>query len=229
MSPFAAISLALSIASLMVSTQGFAQVAGSEDTRPLSPAQIALFETPHLANVSQPVTLDYSFVENGAVNFTDRVAIHVSAPHSDGTKLVSFDFLTGAHKIPYPPVDNFAGNPLLMMFLEHDVETMKQQFGLSATYFRNRIREAFVDRAVVSDTSFMLAGQSLAANQITVQPFLGDHRLDRLPTVQAKTYVFVLAKGVPGTLAELRTEIPPDATDGAPAFRDTLTYTGERQ
>ena len=222
-------SLALFVASATVATQGLAQTAQSQDSRPLSPAQIALFETPHLVNVSQPVTLEYSFEEKGAVDFTDRVAIHVSAPHPDGTKLVSFDFLTGVHKVPYPPVDNFTGNPLLMMFLEHDVAAMKQQLGLSATYFRNRIREAFVDRAVVNATSFVLDGQSLAAKRITVQPFLNDHRLDRLPSVQAKTYVFVLAEGVPGTLAELRTELPPDPTDGAPAFRDTLTYTGKSQ
>ncbi len=228
MSRMTAISLALIVASSMPSMPGLAQGAESQDARPLSPAQIALFETPHLSNLSQPVTLEYSFVENGAADFTDRVAIHVSAPHPDGSKLVSFDFLTGVHKIPYPPVDNFTGNPLLMMFLEHDVAAMKQQLGLSATYFRNRIREAFVDGAVVNETSFVLDGQSLAAKRITVQPFLNDHRLDRLPSVQAKTYVFVLADGVPGTLAELHTELPPDPTDGAPALRDTLTYTGKR-
>ncbi len=228
MSRLAAVCLTLIVALSIVSMPGLAQVSGSQDTRPLSPAQIALFETPHLANVSQPVTLEYSFVENGAADFTDRVAIHVGAPHPDGTKLVSFDFLTGVHKVPYPPVDNFTGNPLLMMFLEHDVAAMKQQLGLSATYFRNRIREAFVDRAVVNETSFVLDGRSLAAKRITVQPFLDDHRLDRLPSVQAKSYVFVLADGVPGTLAELHTELPPDPTDGAPALRETLTYTGER-
>ncbi len=148
-----------------------AQGAEPQDTRPLSSAQTALFETPHLRNVSQAETLEYSFVRSGASGFTDRVEIHIGAPHADGTKSVSFDFLTGARHLPYPTVDNFAGNPLLMMFLERDVRDMKEQLGLSATYFRNRIREAFVDRAVVADASFMLDGRALPAREITVRPF----------------------------------------------------------
>ena len=63
MSRLAAVCLTLIVALSIVSMPGLAQVSGSQDTRPLSPAQIALFETPHLANVSQPVTLEYSFVE----------------------------------------------------------------------------------------------------------------------------------------------------------------------
>ncbi len=207
---------------------GLAQSAEPQDTRPLSPAQTALFETPHLHNVSQPETLEYSFVRSGASGFTDRVAVHVGAPHTDGTKSVSFDFLTGARRLPYPPVDNFAGNPLLMMFLERDVRDMKEQLGLSATYFRNRIREALVDRAVVADASFTLDGRALPARQITLRPFADDQRLERLPSVRGKTYVFVLADGVPGMLAELRSELPPDPALGAPALRETLTFVGEK-
>ncbi len=205
-----------------------AQSAEPQDTRPLSPAQAALFETPHLRNVSQPETLEYSFVRSGDSGFTDRVEIHVGAPHADGTKSVSFDFLTGARHLPYPTVDNFAGNPLLMMFLERDVRDMKEQLGLSATYFRNRIRQAFVDRAVVADASFMLDGRALPAREITVRPFADDQRLERSPSVQGKTYVFVLADGVPGTLAELRSELPADPALGAPAFRETLTFVGDK-
>ena len=61
-------------------------------------------------------------------------------------------FLTGEHHVFFPAVDNFHGNPLLMLFLEHDVREMRDAIGVTATYCRNRIREAFSDRARVADT-----------------------------------------------------------------------------
>jgi len=36
----------------------------------------------------------------------------------------------------FPGVDDFHGNPLLMFFLEHDVQEMSAQFGVAAAYFR---------------------------------------------------------------------------------------------
>src|SRR5881392_2106829 len=62
-----------------------ALIAGSAhaatDTRPLSPAQIALFETPHLANVDHPTTLQYRFERDGAGAFTDSVAERIEKIH----------------------------------------------------------------------------------------------------------------------------------------------------
>ena len=141
------------------------------DQRPLSPAQIALFETPHLQNVGQAETLRYQFVRQGPDGFTDNVALHVRQIHPDGTKDLSFDFLTGERRVPYPELDDFRGNPLLMVLLDRDVLEMKQTLGLSATYFRNHIREAFVDHATDDATSFMLDGQRVPAQVVTVKPF----------------------------------------------------------
>ena len=48
--------------------------------------------------------------------------------------------------MPFPPMIGFRGNPVLMFFLEHDVEEMQRVDGGAASYFRTRIRQAFVDR-----------------------------------------------------------------------------------
>ena len=50
------------------------------DLRPLSPAQIALFEPPRLQGIGCPETLTYNSVREGAARY--------------GTKNVTFDFLT---------------------------------------------------------------------------------------------------------------------------------------
>ncbi len=197
-----------------------------DDQRPLSAAQVALFESPHLGNVSHAETLDYQFVREGPGGFTDRLAMHVLQVHPDTTKEVSFDFLTGARRVAYPELDHFRGNPLLLLVLERDSQEMKATLGLSAAYFRNHIREAFVDRASIQATDFPLAGRSVPARVVTVRPFATDARLEHFPTVQAKTYSFVLCDSIPGTVAEMRIEMPPDPAAGIPAFAQRITFQG---
>ncbi len=198
----------------------------TEDQRPLSMAQTALFETPHLQNVSHPETLDYQFVREGPGGFTDRLAVHVLQIHPDKTKELSFDFLTGARRVAYPEIDNFRGNPLLLVVLERDAQEMKATLGLSETYFRNHIREAFVDRATVDSAEFSLDGKPVPARRVVVRPFAADARLEHFPTVQGKTYTFVLSDSVPGTIAEIRIEMPPDAAAKIPAFAQRITFQG---
>jgi hypothetical protein len=43
------------------------------DDVPLSPAQILLFDTPHLKAIGHPVSLEYSFHRNGPAAFDDLV------------------------------------------------------------------------------------------------------------------------------------------------------------
>ena len=198
----------------------------AEDQRPLSMAQIALFETPHLQNVGHAETLDYQFSREGPGGFTDRLAMHVLQVHPDRSKQLSFDFLTGARRVPYPEIDNFRGNPLLLLVLERDAQEMKATLGLSAAYFRNHIREAFVDCATVAVTEFSLDGKPVPARSVTVRPFADDTRLEHFPTVQGKTYTFVLSDSVPGSLAEMRIEMPPDVALKIPAFAQRITFQG---
>lgn len=206
----------------------------AEDPRPLSAAQVALFETPHLQNVRQPETLDYEIVRGGDSGFTDRIAVHVRAIRADGSKDLSFDFMTGAHHQAYPELDSFRGNPLVMLVLERDVIEMKATLGLSAAYFRNRVRQSLVDQASVAEGPVTFAGpsgemQTGPGRVVTVRPFEHDERMGRLPSVQKKSYVFVLADGVPGGIAELRIEMPGDAERQLPAFSERISFTGTDQ
>jgi len=103
---------------------------------------------------------------------------------------------------------------------------MKEALGLSSSYFRNKIREAFVTGATMADTSVLLNGVTVPAREITIQPFLGNARLERIPSVQAKSYTFVLADTVPGMIAEIRISVPADAKMDSPAFSQRTIFTG---
>jgi hypothetical protein len=221
--------LSASLAMFGLAGTCFAQPAEPElRDRPLSPAQIALFETPHLKPITQPETLEYRFERTGIEPFADTVALHITQIHPDGSKYVNFDFLTGERRTFYPAVDNFTGNPVLMIFLEHDVQEMRQQIGVAATYFRNRVREAFVDRAAIAESTIEAGGKTIPARQITLKPFADDQRFEKLPAIRGKTYSFVLSDQIPGKFQAIKVDIPADPETGAPAWSEQITFVGEK-
>src|SRR6185312_15277228 len=75
--------------------------ARAEDERPLSPAQIALFESNHLKEITRPAVLDYSFQHRGGEDgdFEDKVSADIRTVHEDGKKDVWVDFLTGKRQM----------------------------------------------------------------------------------------------------------------------------------
>ncbi len=216
--------MTLLLAGMAIAPPAWAQAAQTDDTRPLSPAQVLLFETPHMQNLSHPETLAYAYTRNGAAGFTDTVTLHIRQVNPDGTKNVAFDYLTGPRRVAFPELDHFRGNPLLMVTLERDVTEMKDQLGLSASYFRNKIREGFVSAADVAPGTYLLGGKEVPAQVVTLRPFAREERLERLSQVQAKTYTFTLSDAVPGGIAEIRIAMPADVRMGAPTFEQRTTF-----
>jgi hypothetical protein len=199
------------------------------DPRPLSPAQVALFESDHMHGINERAELSYAFHHeetDEAKSYDDRIALDVR-PQPDGRKDVWVDFLTGEHHVPYQPAVDFRGNPVLMFFLERDVQEMHKLTGGAATYFRNRIRQAFVDRATVRKTTVEAAGRQAPGTEITLEPFSHDPRIAIFPGWKDKSYRFVLSDEVPGTIYEIATEVP--GADGQkPRFKETMIFAGEK-
>lgn len=202
----------------------------AEDDRPLSPAQIALFESNHMKGIEHPVVLNYTFEHHGAPDgdFDDKVTADIRTIHDDGKKDVWIDFLTGEHHVNFPPALGFDGNPLLMFFLEHDVMEMRTVTGGAAQYFRNRIRNSFVDRAEMHPVQFTLAGAEQSGTEIDVAPFRGDPNLERFGAFGDKTYHFILSDAVPGNIYPISTTVTP-ASGASGLFEESMTYAGEHE
>ena len=214
---------------------GIAAPAAAADDQPppLSPAQVALFESDHLKSITKPVRLDYAFEHHGGTgDFTDKVSETIREVHEKGGKDVAVEFLSGEHQMGFPPVNGFHGNPVLMYFLEHDVVELRQATGGATTYFRNRIRRAFLDGATMHPTEVTVGGKTQAATEIVITPFRNDAQIVRFPGVAEKSYRFVLCDAVPGTIYQISTSVPkptqPAGGAGAvAAFDETMTYSGE--
>jgi len=200
---------------------------------PLSPAQIALFESDHLKNIQHPDRLEYRFsreagsdaLDKAGGGYVDRVELDLR-PRDDSKKDVWVVFLSGEHHVPFPPLSGFQGNPVLMFFLERDVSEMQQHLGGAASYFRRRLREAFLDRAQVKPVEVTRDGTTVPGTEITLTPFTDDPRIAGFPGVKDKIYRFVLSEGVPGGIYEIASEVPGEAGQ-APSVRETMIFAGE--
>ena len=188
-------------------------------------AQVALFDTPHLENIAKPMALTYDFRHRatGGGAFDDQVKMIVTEVQADGRKNLSFEYLSGSRQRPFSAIEGFRGNPLIMLFLQHDVEEMKEVTGGPSGYFRNRIRNAFRDNAQVEELTVEHADSSLPARRITIRPYATDPNLDRFPEFAGKWYEFILAPGIPGGLYRIRAVVPSDDGD-APLVENSLTY-----
>lgn len=210
------------VLSLVILSAGPASAASDAD---YTAAQLALFDTPHLKNITSPSTLAYDFQHRSgpAEDYDDKVEMIVTSVRPDGGKDLDFRYLTGERQQPYGTLEGFRGNPLIMLFLQRDVDEMAAKLGGGSGYLRNRIRFAFRNGAEVEQATVELAGKAMPATRIVIQPYASDPNGEQLPFFREKTYEFLLAPDVPGGLYRIRAYIPVPGGD-APVVEDSLTF-----
>ncbi|MGJ9420608.1 hypothetical protein ACHAC9_23065 [Massilia sp. CMS3.1] len=174
--------------------------------QPVSPAEVLLFETDHLAKMQAPATLVYEFrkLSNAESPLTDSVQLDVS--RSKGQVQAALHFLSGARKRDLPKVDDAHGNPVLLGFLEHDIGEMKRLTGGAVGYFRKRIRLALAS-AQVTPQRITWQGKTVEGKAVRIQPYLDDPLHARFENYVRKTYTFVLSDAVPGGLYQVSTSL----------------------
>lgn len=207
-----------------------AQMATAQD---ISPAETLLFQTNHLQNIHEPVTLTYAYkkVSNVEPGFDDEVHVDVTKINPDLSVSVSMRFLSGSRKLEIPEVGNSQGNPALLGFLERDIVEMKRLAGGSTNYFRKRIRLALADAAQVRRIIFTYKGKQVEGQEVSVQPYLNDPLHERFEKYVNKSYVFVISNQVSGGVYQIRTSssgggngtMPQDKT----VMEETLTLIKE--
>jgi hypothetical protein len=166
----------------------------------LSVANQALYTTNHLKSITEPAILIYDFERKGTLGeaLKDSVEEKITEVLPSGRKNMSFQFLSGENRVRFPPQYGFNGNPIFMLFLEHDVRELQQLTGGNALYFRNRIRNALAGSAEVNPTTFTFRGETFNGTEIRIQPFLGVELAHRFPKYAQRTYVFILSDEIPG-------------------------------
>ena len=180
-----------------------------------SAAEQALFIDNQMAALRPPATLHYVFRKTGSLEeaFDDTVDVLLTAQPDGTCCAASAKFFTGARQVPQPAVEGVQGNPAIFYFLERDIKEMERLTKGKANYFRKRIRMAVYQGAVIRNITLPYRGQHVAVSEISISPYLDDPNRSRYEKLANKTYVFLMAKAVPGGLYGIRARI--DAASAA--------------
>lgn len=188
----------------------------------------AVFEPGRFAGITSPVVLRYRFEMRGQGIETPKpspVRVEVRSVAPDGGKEVWLDLFEGPQQRHFGPVAAREQNPLVITFLQMDVNEMGRLTGGASGYFQQQIRRAFNDPAETEAVTIELDGRSLPATRLTLRPFQNDPAIDRFPAFRAKAYVFTVADGIPGGVWQLVARVP-DPADGRLILEKSLTFEG---
>jgi hypothetical protein len=190
--------------------------------------QELVFQAHLLADLSEPQTLHYRYQKRGSMMpeaYRSQVSMEVREVREDGRKLVHFDMFEGQARRQFGPMQARVQNPLLIVFLQRDVVQMGNQTGGSPEYFRNRIREAFLEPAVVERLEVRVDGAVLPAVRVTITPFANDPQIARFAEFRHKRYEFTVAAALPGGLYEIAARTPKGDTKEM-LLEERITYAG---
>lgn len=194
-----------------------------------STAEQALFLDNQLGRVKPPQTLHYAYTRRGSLepSFDDRVDVAFTA-QSDGTCCsASTQFLDRARGAPQPSIDGLRGNPVILYFLERDIHEMQRLTKGQPNYFRNRIRMAIYQNAVIRTVERPYAGRVVTVREITVVPYADDPLRARFERFSHKRYVFELSSEVPGGVYAIETRMADStAVDAPPLVIERLLLEG---
>ncbi len=188
-----------------------------ENKQDFSAAEKLLFMSNQLSGIKPPSTVNYSFRKSGSLeeSFEDKVVLKVDKTAEGKCCSARTEFLSGARQLPSAELPTAEGNPVLLNFLERDINEMKRLTKGSTNHFRKYIRMAAYNAATVRDASFTYKGKSVAGKEITLTPFLEDPNRPKYEKFVRKTYQFMLCDAVPGGVLAVRTQIASE-TDGQP-------------
>ena len=190
----------------------------------VSAAERALFVDKHLDALRPPVTLHYDYRKTGSLEapFDDSVDVLLAALPGGGCCSASAQFLHGERAVRPPVIDDVQGNPAILYFLERDIREMQRLAKGQANHFRQRIRLALAQSAVIRDIKLPYHGSEVAVREISIKPYLNAPHRARYEKLANKQYIFMLSSQVPGGLYGIRTRIAGDSAQAPPLMIEEM-------
>lgn len=195
----------------------------AETPEELNKAQLLVFLGDHLQLIPAGATVVYRFAhrETGLPEHQDEVRMTVTKVRDDALRDLSFEFLSGADRLPFQPAQGYRGNPVAIQFLERDIRDMALQTGRPVAHFRNRIKKAFND-PWIEETRVTVGDATFDATEIKVTPFASDPDVAKFEGYANKEYRFVYAAQIPGGLVDIRTHM--QVQTGAMEIEEELSF-----
>lgn len=192
-----------------------------------SDAEMKLWFSDHLENITEPIKLMYEFSKSGTYEegFNDTVFLDIIHINEDGTKNADMQFFSGERKQYVRPenVINITGNPVLGIYMQGDIYEMDRYTGGSWRYFLNSIKSSIHSDAVVEPVEFEFSGKKYNGEKVTFSPYLNDPKRRQIGKFAGKTYELIFCEEIPGQLFQIKTVIPPEDGEGEPLVEEVLT------
>lgn len=210
---FIVFALAVTAGQMLCGSRALGQEEGKEPLK-ANEAQKLLLMKDHLSKIKKPSILRYSFERKSQKaddSFKDTIDLKVTKVKESGAKDLSFEFFTGSRKRPYPDVQDFRTNGLVMVSLTRDIWQMARDIGKhaqQANYFGKRINISFRKDPAIEDVELKTESGTIKAKKITLQPFLKDYHVAKFRQFEHKTYEFFFSEDIPGEFYMLRTFVP---------------------
>jgi hypothetical protein len=181
----------------------------------VSEATRLLFQVPYLAQLQPGTTIVYAYKRTSSDEqkygraLEDTIRVDVSADMTDVSKRSAMlHIFSGTRQRNIGPFSQTEGNPAIMIILEQDTFELKRRIGGQPAYFRNRIRRALRESAVVEAMTINHNGREIPGRTITIEPFKGDRNMSNTPDYASILYRFVVSSEVPGGIFEISSLIP---------------------
>jgi len=192
-----------------------------------SEAEVKMWFSDHLENITEPTVLMYEFTKTGTYEegFNDTVFLEIKQINEDGTKNADMKFFTGERKQYVRPenVTNITGNPVLGIYMQGDIYEMDRYTGGSWRYFLKSIKSSIHDNAVVEPVEFEFSGKIYSGEKISFRPYLDDPKRRQFEKFANKTYELIFSEDIPGRLFQISTIIHPEEGDTEPLVKEVLT------
>lgn len=215
--------LALGLALLAAGAIAAPQQAEQE----FSLANRLLFLQDHLTDSEGALRFQYTLTKSGAMpgekGFSDVITM-TARPAKGGGKDVIFDYLSGKRTRFMRDIPNARGNPIIMMFLQRDVNEMERLTGGHWRYFQDRVKLALEQGAEVEPITVTFAGKQVDARKITFDPYTEESR-EELAVYRNKRYTIILSEEVPGEVYAMRTVVPGEEGAENPQIAEELMLT----
>jgi hypothetical protein len=197
-----------------------------------SQANTELFLTDHLDKINIPSSLLYDFRKTGTLEegFSDTVEIRFAGTPAEDEKQVEVVFFTGERSRAVQPMTVTYGNPVVMMFLQREVNEMGRLTDGSWRHFQKMIKLALENEAEINEVTVPYGDQASPGLKIRITPYLEDPLRDKFEKFASRYYEFTLSSNVPGYVYQIRTVDPGnDAEDKKAAgskllLEEILTY-----
>lgn len=196
-----------------------------------SRANTLLFRSDHLTRVTAPARLVYDFRKTGTLQeaFSDTVEVQFVEELAEDARRIEVSFFTGERARPVPAMTVYEGNPVIMLFLQREVNELGRQTTGSWRHFQKQIKLALENEAEITPVTVPLEGETIQATRISIIPYLKDPQRRQFEAFAETRYEFTLSDDVPGFVYEIRAVTPgneadPAKADSEPLRDEALTY-----